>query len=175
MACQTKGSASGANRIFRFTFTAKATGEAMLEGQLRKVTASRTFTITLSAITQVYFGRLSQTASAAGLGTLSDNLMINPASLFQLDLGDGSWTLVLNFDAPGTIPNKLTGNATVTLATGLSFPYAFTGTYTPRTGQSKLNLKGHDAGLGSTLQVTLQGSDVTRMVGRVSGQAINVK
>jgi hypothetical protein len=175
MAVLTKGSASGADRIDRFTFTAKATGEAMLQGQLRKVSASKTFTIGLSAITHVLFGRASQTVSAAGLGSVSDHFVIGPLPLFEFGLGDGSWTLVLNFAAPGTDPNKLTGDATVTLGTGLSFPYSFTGAYAPHTGQSKLNLKGHDAGLGSTIQVTLQATNVIRIVGRVSGQTIHVK
>ena len=70
---------------------------------------------------------------------------------------------------------KSSGTATVTLSTGRVYPFSFTGTFTPRTEQWKLNLKGVNAGKGSNLQVIAQGSDITKIVGRVSGQSVNIK
>jgi hypothetical protein len=98
---------------------------------------------------------------------LSDNL--------PTDIGDGSWGLVLTFtNAPAA--TKLGGNASVTLQTGQVYPFTFTGLYAPHTGQSQLNLKGLDAGLGSMLQVSVNTNNaITRITGLISGQTVSIK
>ena len=172
MTYQTKGSVSGTKGVGHLTFSAKIAGQATLQQKLRNVSAAGTYTVMFNANSNTVTGRQSRHASASGLGSISDQKAIS--GTIPSSLGDGSWTLVLTF-TPGSNTNKLSGDATVTLNTGLSYPYTFTGTFTPHTGQSKLNLKGHDAGLGSTVQVTLQGSDIIRIVGRVAGQTVNLK
>ena len=46
-------------------------------------------------------------------------------------------------------------------------------TYVASTGQSKLSLKGVDAGLGSVLTVTLHNSEIATIKGKVSGQTVS--
>ena len=107
--------------------------------------------------------------SASGLPSAVDTESITDVR--PPELGDGSWTLLVNFGEPnGT---KLQGTATVTLATGQVYPFNFTGTFVASTGQSKLSLKGVDAGLGSVLTVTLHGSQIATIKGKVSGQIVS--
>ena len=169
----TKGSLSGTKGVAHLVFSAKVTGVAFVEGASRNVSASGNAQIKIDANTGQISGHVSQKASAVGLGSISGTDTFTNA--IPPELGDGSWTLVLNFDAPGINPNKLSGTATVTLQTGLTYPYAFTGTYTPNTGKSKLNLKGQDTGLGSSLVVTLQGGEISQIIGRVCGQTVTLK
>ncbi len=169
----TTGLLSGTKGVARLAFSGKVTGLAFVGGLFRNVSASGNYQVKLDANTGQMSGRVSQKASASGLGGISGTrTFTNP---IPSELGDGSWTLVLNFAAPGINTNRLSGTATVTLQTGLTYPYAFTGTYNPRTGKSKLNLKGQDTGLGSSLQVTLQGTDISQIIGRVGGQSVNLK
>ncbi len=170
---QTKGSLSGIKGVAHLTFAAKVTGLAFVGGQFRNVSASGNYQVKLDANAGQVSGRVSEKGSASGLGSISDTRKFTNS--IPAELGDGSWTLVLNFAAPGINTNKLSGTATVALQTGLTYPYAFTGTYTPRTGKSKLNLKGQDTGLGSSLVVTLQGTDISQIIGRVGGQTVNLK
>jgi hypothetical protein len=170
---QTKGLLSGTKGVTHLTFAAKVTGLAFVGGLFRNLSASGQYQVKLDANAGQITGRVSEKASANGLGAISDTRKFTNA--IPPELGDGSWTLVLNFDAPGINTNKVSGTATVTLQTGLTYPYAFTGTYTPHTGKSKLNLKGQDTGLGSSLIVTLQGGDISQIIGRVCGQTVNLK
>jgi hypothetical protein len=128
---------------------------------------SARFDVTHNKVT----GRVSEIISAAGLGSRSVSGLFTNA--LPAELGDGAWTLALQFGAVSG--NKASGVATVTLTTGQVYPFTFSGTFTPKTGQWRLNLKGVDAGKGSTLQVTVQGSDITRITGRVSGQSVNIQ
>jgi len=168
---QTTGLLSGTKGVARLTFSAKITGLAFVGGLFRNVSASGQYQVKLDANAGQISGRVSQKASASGLGGIAGTRIFTNAT--PPELGDGSWTLVLNFAGPAT--NKLSGTAAVTLQTGLTYPYTFTGTYNSRTGKSKLNLKGHDTGLGSNLQVTLQGTDISQIIGRVCGQSVNLK
>ena len=170
---QTKGSLSGTKGVAHLTFAAKVAGVAFVQGLFRNVSASGNYQVKVDANAGQVSGRISQKASASGLGAISDTRTFTNA--IPPELGDGSWILVLNFDAPGTNTNKLSGTATVTLQTGLTYPYAFTGTYSPTTGKSKLNLKGQATGLGSSLVVTSQGMDISQIIGRVCGQTVNLK
>ncbi len=168
-----KGSISSAKGIARLAFSSRVIGTATLEGAERAVAAAATYTVKLDANTGQVSGRSVERASARGLGSISESRALSDP--LPEDLGDGTWALVLNFNA-ATNANKLTGTASVTLQTGQEYPFTFTGNYAPRTGQSKLNLKGTDAGLGCILQVTLNTNNAfTRIVGRVSGQTVNLK
>jgi hypothetical protein len=166
----TKGTIKGNNGLTTLRLAAKASGSAFLENATRKLNATANYAITINSAAGTVSGTIKQKASASGLGS------VNSTETFQdmlpPELGDGSWTLELNFGEPdGT---KLQGTATVTLATGQVYPFNFTGTFVSSNGQSKLTLKGVDAGLGSKLTVTMQGSAITTIKGKVSGQIISV-
>jgi hypothetical protein len=168
-AYQTKGTIKGNNGLTTLRLSSKASGTAVIENANRKVSVTAAYTITIDSAAGTISGSLKQKASASGLGSANGTDTFQ--DLIPPELGDGSWTLDVNFGEPnGT---KLQGTATVTLATGQVYPFNFTGTFVASTGQTKLSLKGVDAGLGSKLTVTMQGSSISTIKGKVAGQIIN--
>ena len=171
-----RGSVASSRGVARLTFSSRVSGTTTLAGDLkeRRVSAAVTETIKFDVNQNLVSGRLTRVESAAGKGSLSESLAISPGPILPElgnELGNGTWTLSLDFGvAKG---NQLSGSATVVLNSGKVYPFSFTGTFTPHTGESRLNLKGVDAGLGCILQVTLQGSQITKIVGQVSGQSVN--
>lgn len=176
----TKGSISSSKGVAKLTFSTKVTGTAVFPGESAEdsVSASANYTVTLDAPNNLISGTSRESGSRSGKngGRISETRPITGNIVPDLadELGSGAWTLVLNFGT--AIGNKLTGNATVTLNSGQVYPFDnFTGTFAAQKG-SKLNLKGTGAGLGSILQVTLDAdNNITRIVGRVSGQTVNLK
>jgi hypothetical protein len=166
---QTKGTIKGNNGVTTLRFSSKATGTAFIEGVNRKVNASAAYTITINSAAATVSGTGNAKASASGLGSASSTDSFQ--DVLPPEFGDGSWTLTLNFGEPnGT---KLTGTATVALFTGQVYPFNFTGTFVAATGQTKLSLKGVDAGLGCTMTVTLHNSEITTIKGKVAGQVVS--
>jgi hypothetical protein len=175
----TRGSITSSKGVAHLVLSVKVSGHTVLENSKgvsadRAVMATANYTVKLDPSAGQVTGRVSEKASAAGVGSISDTRQF--ADSIPADLGNGSWTLVLNFDAANG--SKLTGNATVTLQTGAVYPFSLKGTFAPHTQQSKLNLTGQGAGKGSVLTVTLQpnaitGNVITKIVGRVAGQSVN--
>ena len=170
-----RGSLSSSKGIARLALSIKASGHTLLGDNWhvtrdRDVTAQGNYSMVLDANTGQMHGRCSAKVTAAGLGSIADSVGLGPEALAP-ELGDGSWSLVLNFaDLAG---NKLSGLASVTLKTGQVYRFRFRGTYLPHTGVSKLSLTGYDTGTGSVLQVTLKDGQVSRVNGRVSGQSVD--
>lgn len=169
----TSGSISSAKGVARVSFQSKFLGMAQLEGRERSVSAGATYLLTIDGNANQVTGRFVQRASASGLNSISTSGSFVPASIPD-SLGDGSWTLALNFGAP--MGNLLNGTAALTFGKDGSqvYPFTFTGKFLPATGQSTLNLKGVNAAQNSMLQVTLGSSNtILRVFGRVSGQTVN--
>jgi hypothetical protein len=167
----TTGSISSSKGVARFTITSKVAGTATMEGQDRKVTASATTTATLNSATKTWTGRYSNRASASGMGGIADSGSFGPEDIFP-DLGDGSWTLHIDFNPMAG--NKITGSATVTLATGKVFEFGVTGTYVPKTQQSKVSLRGKNSGMGSVLSVVMLADQIKSVSGKISGQTVSI-
>jgi hypothetical protein len=171
-----KGSVTGSKGVTHLTFSTKVSGTASLEGKDRSVSASMSLSAKFDSVNDVLSYTQVSHASASGLGSLSESRkrsMPLSSSDVPEELGDGGWTLVLNLGAANG--NKLSGTASVTLDSGAVYNYNFTGTFSPHTQVSKLNLKGVDSAKGSTLQVVLDGSNaVTRITGRVAGQTVKL-
>jgi hypothetical protein len=168
-AYQTKGTIKGNNGLTSLRLASKASGTANLEGTDRNLSVSATYSITIDSVAGTVSGTVREKASASGLGSTSGSDTID--DVIPPELGDGSWTLVVNFgEVSGT---KLTGTATVTLATGQVYPFNLKGTFVSATGQSKLSLTGVDDGAGSKLTVTLQGSTVSSIKGKIAGQVVS--
>jgi hypothetical protein len=167
------GSISSLKGVTKLSFQTRASGMAELEGRGRTISVAANYILTIDARTNRVTGHFVQRTSATGLGSIVNSGFFVPA-LIPNSLGDGSWTLVLNFAAP--MGNTLTGTASVTFGQAGSQVYAFnfTGKFTPNTGKSILNLKGQGAAQSSLLQVTLDDSNaVLRALGRISGQTVN--
>lgn len=171
------GSVTSSKTLATLILRTKVTGEDFFQGQYRILSGSATYTIKVDNLARQLSARLASSAMTGG-GGVSSSAFLGSFPVSQLGaMGDGTWTLVLRFGE--TIGNTLGGNATVTLNSGTVYFYAFTGTYTPRTGVSKVNLLGYDTqaapGAGSVLQVTLDSSNkITRITGRIAGQTVKV-
>ena len=167
---QAKGTVKGNKGHTTLKLSSKASGTATFpHAGPHQFTASAKYAITIDTVAGTLSGTLQQKFSVIRLGSIGSTVTIN--DVIPPELGNGSWTLILNFGAPdGT---KLQGTATVTLATGQVYPFNFTGTFVDATGQSKLTLTGVDAGAGSKLTVTLQNGFLDTIKGKVAGQVIN--
>lgn len=171
------GSITSAKGVAHVTFNARVSGSMLFDGDTkpRAVTAGGVYTAKLDANNDVVSGHYTEHATAAGRGSASKSKTLDAETVSALmaELGDGTWTLDIEF---GTADgNKLTGSASVTLSSGQVYPFNLSGVYNPKTGQSKLNLKGYNAAAGSSLQVTLAGTSLSKATGQVSGQSVNIK
>jgi hypothetical protein len=165
------GSISSAKGVVKLTCQVSATGLAFMRGKSRKATITGTQTVVVDAATRQITGRYNKKASAVGMGGTSDQGAVSES--IPPELGDGSWTLTLNFKPP--TGNKLNGDATIILNSGHEYTFSVTGVYTANTQLSKVTLKGTGSSSGSSLTVMMKGSDqVTSVVGRVAGQSVNV-
>ena len=171
-----KGSVTSSKGVAHLVFSIKVSGSALLGDDnhpvtQRTVTVRANYSAKFDANTNQMSGRVSGTISAAGLESLSHSGSF--AGALPAELGDGSWALAVQLGVVSG--NKSIGTATVTLSTGQVYPFDTTGSFTPHTGQWRLTLKGVDAGKGSMLQVTVQNNAITRIVGQVSGQSVNIR
>ena len=82
---------------------------------------------------------------------------------------NGTWTLAFDVSPYG---NRCTGTGSVTLSSGKTLPVAVTGSYAPKTGVSKLTLKG--AGINLSLTGLLQNGQITmqKLTGKALGQTV---
>jgi outer membrane protein assembly factor BamB len=171
-----KGVVSSSKGVALLEFSVVVLGRTLL-GNDRQPVAQRIvileadYNARFDATRKQMSGRVSESISATGLGPSRQSRTF--ADPLPADLGDGAWTLALQFGA--VTGNSSSGVATVTLSTGQVYPLTFSGAFTPATGLWSLNLTGVEAGKGSILQVTVHGNDITRIAGRVSGQSVNVE
>lgn len=170
----THGTVSGSKGVTHLTFLSKVTGKTTFAGQSKASTAFATasYVMKFDAKAGTFSGRALQHASATRMGSISEVLSIDKTNSIPAELGDGSWTLALTSTNTN---NKLSGTATVTLNSGEVYPFDFKGVYAPKTKKSVLNLKGVDAGKGSSLEVTLDDTTVTKLTGHISGQSVSLK
>jgi hypothetical protein len=167
------GSVTSSKGVAKVTFMTKVSGtDVEVDGKSRSVSGSESEVVEIDAVTGQVTGRSTARAAASGLGAISSTKTISDTlSAVAPEIGDGTWTLVLDF---GSASGKsLTGTATVTLNAGTAYPFNFTGAFDSKTGDSKLNLKGTGSGVGSALIVTLNSSNtVSGITGKVSGQTV---
>jgi hypothetical protein len=165
-----KGAITSSKGVTRISFTSTLKGSPFIEGQNRAATASFSAAAVINPITRTWTGRTGAIAKAVGLGNVNDSDTFSES--IPPGLGDGSWTLVLNFNP--SPDNKVTGTATVTLKTGKVLPFDVKGGYNPKKGETRVTLRGKDAGLGSSLQVVLVNGQVKGVSGKISGQTIKI-
>lgn len=170
------GSVTSSKGVAHLVYSVKVSGQALLGDARhpviqRAVTVRANYSAKFNANTNQMSERVWGTISATGLGSLSHSgSFVGP---LPAELGDGSWALAVQFGVVNG--NKSIGTATVTLSTGQVYPFNSTGAFGPRSGQWKLKLKGVNAGKGSLLEVTVQSNTITRIVGQVAGQSVNIK
>ena len=165
-----KGSISSAGKFARVVGTIKATGQGMLNGASREVSAFENYSVVFDPGNWQYSVGLSERVTASGLGTLWNPPYRSGPYTISPEFGDGSWTLVLNVTNP--VGKKLSGTATVSLTTGKVFPFLVNGAFSPDNAVLRLHLKGYDAANGSFLNLVSFGTQIQRISGRLSGQSV---
>jgi len=78
--------------------------------------------------------------------------------------------LTLNLTPDGS---KITGSATITTSTGNELDLPAVGTYTSKTGTSKITLKGAGGSLGLVISTTSDGMNVESAKGKLFGQNLD--
>jgi hypothetical protein len=183
--------------LVRGRYTAVASGVAALDNGSHKVMAVQSVQFDVNSVlftnvtvatngistTNIFASRItsqteSDTVSAPGLGTKSARSQRRfggyPQFFPQGSSAPGAWRLEM-LDLATDANNHVTGStATITTISGQTFTFKIRGHYQPRTGRSILLLRPADSvSRGSRLQVTLVTNTVTRIKGRISGQAVN--
>ncbi len=174
----TSGSVVSDHEKSMVNFRTRASGQSLLNGKLRSLTATKAVVILIDPLKHTLRGSDANFIVISGRGSVSTGAPFTGA--IPAYLGNGHWTLVLNFDpvSPAT-STRLSGNATVTLNSGTVYTLSFTGRYIPTKNQSQLllkgvaNLPGTADGRGANLSVTLTDGQVTRILGRILGRSIN--
>lgn len=172
------GSIHGISGVAVLRYISRASGALPVSGKRLRVSTIDALYVVIQAATRVARESYGNIISVTGQRRLQ---LSGPDSESLPDyLGDGTWSLVLNFEsASATTSTRLSGWATVTLNSGTVFPFTFSGRYSAKTGRSTLLLKGvnNEAGnaKGATLTVTLAGDQVVSLLGRIAGQVIRQK
>ena len=174
-----KGSVKSSGSKIQMSLALNGRGSAFVDGATRQLSESITYLATLDPTAGIMTIRESGMANESGQGS---SKIINPnysgpvLPQFTDICTPIDWYLGMTLATNGT---KVTGNATVNLANGRSFPFNVTGTYTARTDTSKLTLTGTDTGgtdtaKGAKLTVTMTRNHITGVAGSLLGQKINL-
>ena len=157
-----------------FSVTATGTGTLPSAPQPSKVTLGLQINATINSTDETIFGTRKGSASASGIGGISETTTFSNtlAAITDETSGNGSWTLTLN--NLSTSNNAVTGTATIKLNSGQVFNYNVKGVFSSTKG-TKLVLTGSNPiSVGSAIQVTLDlGNSVTNIKGKISGQSVN--
>ena len=126
-----------------------------------KYAESLTYLITVDPSTGTITGQKTGTASKSG----HTPIKLLPPLTISDSLPPLDWSLSIT---PATNGTKVTGTATVDLASGRSFPFTVSGT------TAKLTLTGTGTGKGAKLTVTMSGQHITGITGSLLGQKVNL-
>ena len=165
-----KGAVKSAGSKISMTLAFNATGKALFENVNRTVRESVTYVATVDPVAGTMTGRKIGTASASGKGTVK---ILDPTIDGTVPPGftPVDWHLDMTLASTGT---KVKGTAAVSLDNGRSFPFNVNGTYSAKTGTSKLTLTGTGIGKGATLTVNMAGNNITGISGKLLGQQVKV-
>jgi hypothetical protein len=134
--------------------TVKMKGSISAGGTTVKFAANIKEDMSIQSGSQVMSGTASGsvTASVSGHGSKTVKIPSTPISLALPPNETGAWNLTLNLAPDG---KKYSGVATATMAGGTSYPLTVVGSYSDKSGASKLTLKG-DQGMTLTLAAGFQ-------------------
>lgn len=168
------GGITSAKGIAKVTYAATAKGPAIANGRPTVIAASVAVKLVIDAPNEIAAGVYAQAGAAAGFGSIKEAGALSfpwtgPDSVVG-SMGTGQWTLSMNLNNDGL--KKIGGDAQVTLSSGATIDFVVKGAYKSANDSSILVLAATPAFKGSSLKVTLSGSTVTGISGKVSGQTI---
>jgi hypothetical protein len=170
-AYKANGSITSVGGVARLKFSSTAKGLAPVNGKTRLLAGTFSASATVDSVLQIAFGSYTSTGTASGYGSVRET---GPLQITWNDviasMGNGDWTLemVVTNDAV----KKIGGTAIVTLSSGAEFGFVIKGSYKSTTDTSLLILIADAESKGSSLKITLTGSTITSIQGKVSGQAV---
>ena len=138
------GTVKSAKDVTRVSMAIKMKGYMVVQGITAKFSANMKENMEIDQASGHMYGTISGsvTVNVPGYGSKSAKI---PPTEVALDLpgnGNGSWNLTLNLAPAG---KKYTGTGTAAVSGGQSYPVTVTGTYAPKSGSSKLTVKGQKA------------------------------
>lgn len=174
-AYKVSGTVTSSKGVARVTFTGMAKGPALIEGKARVLAGTLAVKVTIDSILESSSGVYLSTGSASGYGSAKEAGSLDFSWLDVIgSMGDGSWSLEMALTNDGV--KKIGGTARVTLSSGATLDFTVKGAYKSKTDTSVLVLSAADAsGKGSALKVSLTGSTITAIQGKVTGQVIKWK
>ena len=168
------GTITSAKGVARFTFTGSASGPTLIGGQTRTLTGTLAVKGTIDSTLQAASGVYTSTGAASGYRSIRES---GPLNLTWNDvissMGNGTWSLEMQLTNDGV--KIIGGTAIVTLSSGAELDFTVKGTYKSKTDTSLLILLSVRSSKGSSLKVSLTGSTITSILGKVSGQAVKWK
>ena len=164
------GAVSTAGSDVRVGMTMKMKGGGEIQGTNFTFSASATENLTVDTANQQLSGLVTGSESIS-IPALHKHATVPFRTTVQTALPagmNGTWTLALDVSPNG---NKYSGTGWVTLSSGKALPVVVTGGYVPKTGVSKLTVKG--AGINLSLTGQLYNGQV--IVQKLSGKALGQK
>jgi hypothetical protein len=138
----------GGTTINRVSLNVRLTGEGVIAGVLTRFVVVINYKLEADAERLLLVGTARGSANFSGLSSARINSEVEvPFSPAM----NGSWTLTMNI-----LPlRKLVGSATVTLSSGRVLNMDLTGSYSPNTGVSRLNMRGVGDSKGTSVNLRM--------------------
>ena len=173
------GAMSTAGSVTRVRFSLKMAGSGEVEGHYATFSAVVTVNLEIDPTAQEMVGLASGRVSVRVPGYGSQSARLPPES-FSMELPadmDGSWSVTLSEVHPVTTSGRsLASTGAILLSNGNSIPFNVTGSYSPRTDQAHLTLKGTPESRGASLRLTTTSSqgaiNLLSFKGKVLGQKL---
>ncbi len=168
---KTTGRITSSRGVARLAFTSTAKAAVFIEGTPGVLSATLGVNASLNSTLGTVTWLSRAVAGASRVVTLKESgaLPLDWTNVVAV-LGDGSWSLDLRLT--NDTVKKVGGIATVTLSTGAELSFKAKGVYTAKKDSTVLVLAPDLASKGSTLKVTLTGTNRAALVGKLSGQPV---
>jgi len=164
-------SISSSKGLAKGSMSASIAATTPFEGATRKLKASNTSKFTINNTSKSVTGTYATSASASGLGGLSEKGSFSDSTLPD-GSGDGTWMLTMQLTTTGKVVSGT--EARVQLNSGRTLTFTPKGTFTAKTDATKLVLTGTGTAKGSSLQIGMVGSQIKTVKGKLLGQTISV-
>ena len=160
----------GGNSVNRASFTVKLSGQDVITGLNTRFSINLKYKLEGDVGQQAFVGTVKGNANFSGMSSAKIDTDV---TVLLAPTMDGSWVLDMNILAL----NKLAGSANIVLPNGRVLPTELSGSFSPNSGVSKINLKGINEGKGTSLNLKLVNSlegelVVDSMKGKILGQSV---
>jgi hypothetical protein len=167
------GSASTSGKLTRVNMTMKMAGSGTIEGYDCTFKATVTEKLEIDAESRTLVGTVSGKVTARIPDLHRSGSASIPKTSINTSLpgdADGTWTLDVTSNA--TNKNKCVGSGTITLSNDRQIPVLLSGSYAPKTDQTKLTLKGTGVNKSVTLSIAAVNTNAQMIIKQLTGKAM---